>query len=236
MRAKYCSRHPLTMLGMTECSRGSSVSLELVNRPENQWFLTRSNSAPGFAFFEPVPTVLSRCAFCSTESTTPHFPALHVIPVADSKKTMQHLVVCTDSQSGDRRAWGRAQAVLSCRGRCYYNRWFSFWALRLGFSFLSPGSFSSCGPARRFSDPRFDVNKSELRTLTEMVKKTGWRQVLLFVRRWVLTAPCSAFWCLPRHHTRVSLFRQFMSVHAHGEGVDIRARRRMGNTSLSCPY
>jgi hypothetical protein len=57
-----------------------------------------------------------------------------------------------------------------------------------------------------------------------MVKKTGWRPVLLSVRRWVLTAPCSAFWCLPRHLTRVSLFRQFMSVHARGEGVDIRAR------------
>ena len=110
MPAKCCSRHPLTILGMTECARGASMSLELVNRFENQWFLTRSNSAPGFAFFEPVPTVLSRCAFGATVSTASHFSALHVIPVADSKQqcSISSYVPILNQATGERGA-GRGQ-------------------------------------------------------------------------------------------------------------------------------
>jgi len=43
-----------------DCNKGASLSLELVNLPQNQDFLTRSATHPGAAFFEPVPTILSK--------------------------------------------------------------------------------------------------------------------------------------------------------------------------------
>ena len=42
-----------------ECSRGASLSMELVNQLTNQHFVTKSSSAPGAVFFEPVPTTIS---------------------------------------------------------------------------------------------------------------------------------------------------------------------------------
>ena len=43
-----------------DCSKGSSLSMELVNLAQNQAFLTQSSVRPGAAFFEPVPTVLTK--------------------------------------------------------------------------------------------------------------------------------------------------------------------------------
>jgi hypothetical protein len=43
-----------------ECFKGASLSMESVNEPQNQHFISQSSSSPGSIFFEPVPTSITK--------------------------------------------------------------------------------------------------------------------------------------------------------------------------------